>query len=64
MKRIFGTKKDKTPPKTLEEVSGGLDKRVDQYVACLHYAWASRLEMDETIYILFYMKVGPKNFKA
>jgi hypothetical protein len=38
MKRIFGTKKDKIPPKTLEEVSGGLDKRVDQYVACLPYA--------------------------
>jgi len=31
MKRIFGTKKDKEPPKTLEQVSGDLDVKAQEY---------------------------------
>lgn len=31
MKRIFGTKKDKEPPKTLEQVSGDLDGKAQEY---------------------------------
>lgn len=34
MKRIFGTKKDKAPPKSLENVSQGMESRVAEYVTC------------------------------
>ena len=33
MKRIFGTKKDKVPAKSLDDIGGSLDKRVEQCVS-------------------------------
>lgn len=40
MKRIFGTKKDKVPQKSLDDVSQGMESRISEYVdyghACYH----------------------------